>query len=50
MFDAILGLLAGRDSSAARGGEDDLRACVAALMVEAARMDDRFDAAERAVI
>ena len=50
MFDAILGLLTGRESSAARGGEDDLRACVAALMVEAARMDDRFDAAERAVI
>ena len=53
MFDAILGLLTGRDgsdSSAARGGEDDLRACVAALMVEGARMDDRFDAAERAVI
>jgi uncharacterized tellurite resistance protein B-like protein len=50
MLDQIFALLAGRDTAASDGGEANLRVCVAALLVEAARMDDRFDAAERSAI
>jgi uncharacterized tellurite resistance protein B-like protein len=49
MFDAMIGLLTGREYSMA-ADERDLRTCVAALMVQVARVDDPLDAAERAVI
>jgi uncharacterized tellurite resistance protein B-like protein len=48
MFDHVLSLIRG-DSSPPRSG-DDLKVAVAALLVETARMDDTFDAAERALI
>jgi uncharacterized tellurite resistance protein B-like protein len=49
-FERIAGLMAGKDErlSLERGG--DLQLAVAALLVEAALMDDRFDAAERRTI
>lgn len=50
MFDHIFGLLTGRGSEPAVSDERQLRICVAALLVEAARMDDRFDDAERQAI
>jgi uncharacterized tellurite resistance protein B-like protein len=49
MFDAMIGLLTGREYGMATG-EGDLRICVAALMVQVARVDDPLDVAERAVI
>jgi len=48
MLDQMFALLQGRE--VAPYGEESLRVCVAALLVEAARMDDRFDAAERSAI
>jgi uncharacterized tellurite resistance protein B-like protein len=48
MIDDVLSLLLGR-SPPPRGG-DRLKLAVAALLVEAARMDDTFDAAERATL
>src|SRR5882672_5297718 len=50
MFDQIFGLLTGRNTAAPTGDDPQLRICVAALLVEAARMDDKFDAAERAAM
>jgi uncharacterized tellurite resistance protein B-like protein len=50
MFDHIFGLLTGRSTEPGAGDERQLRLYVAALLVEAARMDDRFDAAERQAI
>ena len=50
MFDQIFGILTGRGAEPALDGERQLRICVAALLVEAARMDDRFDDAERHAI
>jgi uncharacterized tellurite resistance protein B-like protein len=50
MFDQIFGLLTGRNAAAPTGDDPQLRICVAALLVEAARMDDKFDAAERAAM
>jgi uncharacterized tellurite resistance protein B-like protein len=51
MFDQILGWLAG-DGAAAGGRRprDELQLALAALLVEAAHSDDRFDDSERAVI
>jgi uncharacterized tellurite resistance protein B-like protein len=49
MFDAMIGLLTGGEYSTA-AGEGDLRTCIAALMVQVARVDDPLDAAERTVI
>jgi uncharacterized tellurite resistance protein B-like protein len=46
MFDRILDLLMGDGSRA----EADIHVAVAALLVEAARMDDNFDPAERVAI
>ena len=46
MFDALARLL----SEPARPAQPDLRLSVAVLLLEAARQDDHFDAAERAVI
>jgi len=48
MFDQIFGLLTGRNAATPTGDDPQLRICVAALLVEAARMDDKFDAEERA--
>jgi uncharacterized tellurite resistance protein B-like protein len=48
MFDRILELLSG--GAPIEGGRDELPAAVAALLVEAALMDQHFDPAERAVI
>lgn len=50
MLDQILRLLSGDDSTALGDRPDDLQIAVAALLVEAARMDDRFSATERATI
>jgi uncharacterized tellurite resistance protein B-like protein len=50
MFDHIFGLLTGRGADPALDDERQLRVCVAALLVEAARMDDRFDDAERQAV
>src|SRR5271154_6652344 len=47
MFDRILDLLRPGDAPRA---ETEIHIAVAALLVEAARMDDDFDAAERATI
>lgn len=38
------------DGDVARGGRDGLQLAVAALLIEAARVDDSFDTRERAVI
>jgi len=48
MLAQIRKLLAAPESS--QGGPDQLQIAVAVLLVEAARMDDHFDDAERAVI
>lgn len=50
MFDNIFGILTGRGAEPALNDERQLRICVAALLVEAARMDDRFDDTERQAI
>jgi len=50
MLDQILQLLTGADKRPSTGSTDALQIAVAALLVEAARMDDHFDAAERSVI
>jgi len=49
VIERLVQLLAGGELDPAERA-DDLQVAVAALLVEAARMDDRFDAAERAVI
>jgi uncharacterized tellurite resistance protein B-like protein len=50
MIGRVLDFLAGRAAPAPARGEHDFELAVAALLIEAERMDDRFDAAERAVI
>ena len=50
MIDRLLDLLSGRAAPAVARSGRDLEHAVAALLVEAARMDDHFDAAERATI
>jgi uncharacterized tellurite resistance protein B-like protein len=50
MFNHILELLTGRDESPERGGSKSLQIAVAALLVQAAAMDDHFDAVERTTI
>lgn len=50
MIDRILQLLGGPDVRAAIDRPDGLQVAVAALLVEAARMDDHFDEAERRTI
>lgn len=53
MLDRVLDFLSGRDAPAlahAQAKPDDLEMAVAALLIEAARMDNDFDAAERAAI
>ncbi len=50
MIDRILHLLTGTTGEAVAEHPDALQVAVAALLVEAARMDDHFDESERAVI
>lgn len=51
MINRLLDLISGREAPAlAKGSDDDLKHAVAALLIEAARMDDNFDAAERATV
>jgi uncharacterized tellurite resistance protein B-like protein len=50
MIDRLLSFLNGTQVPAAEPGPDELQLAVAALLVEAAGMDDNFDAGERATI
>jgi uncharacterized tellurite resistance protein B-like protein len=50
MIDRLLDFLSGRAAPALGRSNDDLEQAVAALLIEAARMDENFDAAERATI
>jgi uncharacterized tellurite resistance protein B-like protein len=50
MLDRVLDFLTGRDAPAIDESADELQLAVATLLVEAARMDSEFDAAERAAI
>ncbi len=50
MLDRIIGFIEGRQKPAPSNSEEDLRVSVAALLVEAARMDQNFGADERATI
>lgn len=50
MIDRLLELLTGRAGRTAQEPVVDLELSVAALLIEAARMDDRFDNGERVII
>jgi uncharacterized tellurite resistance protein B-like protein len=50
MIDRMLDFLTGRKTPALASQPDELELAVAALLIEAARMDDQFDAAERGTI
>jgi uncharacterized tellurite resistance protein B-like protein len=50
MLDRLLNFLTGAETPSAEPRPDELELAVAALLVEAARMDDSFDAGERAAI
>lgn len=50
MIDRLLDFLTGRAQPDAARASDELALAVTALMIEAARMDDDFDPAERATI
>jgi uncharacterized tellurite resistance protein B-like protein len=50
MIERVLDFLSGRAPPVLNEGGDALAMAVAALLIEAARMDDAFDAAERATI
>ncbi|WP_119392619.1 TerB family tellurite resistance protein [Taklimakanibacter lacteus] len=50
MIDRLIDFLSGRDAPVLADRKDDLAHAVAALLVEAARMDDNFDGAERTTI
>lgn len=50
MIDRLLEFLTGSGAPVAEKGDDELELAVAALLIEAARMDSNFDASERAVI
>jgi uncharacterized tellurite resistance protein B-like protein len=50
MIDRVLDFLTGRTAPDPSTRADELELAVAALLVEAARMDDQFDARERAAI
>src|SRR5271169_4821784 len=50
MIDRLLDFLTGREAPALDARTDELQLSVAALLIEAARMDSNFDAAERATI
>jgi uncharacterized tellurite resistance protein B-like protein len=48
MIDRVLDFLTGRNAPALADKPDELELAVAALLIEAGRMDDQFDAPERA--
>ena len=50
LIDRVLDFVTGRQSPAASSFDEKLEISVAALLVEAARMDETFDAAERTTI
>jgi len=50
MLDRLMSFLTGAEAPSAQPGPDELQLSVAALLIEAARMDDDFDAGERATI
>jgi uncharacterized tellurite resistance protein B-like protein len=50
MLDRLMNFLSGAEAPSAQAGPDELQLAVAALLVEAARMDDNFDTGERASI
>ena len=50
MIERVLEFLTGRAAPAPAESGDELELAVAALLIEAARMDDSFDAGERATI
>ena len=50
MIDRVLDFLTGRKTPALANSPDELELAVAALLIEAARMDDQFDERERATI
>ncbi len=50
MIDRILKMLTGEDALSSSRAPDSLQVAVAALLVEAARMDDRFEGPERETI
>jgi uncharacterized tellurite resistance protein B-like protein len=50
MLDRLLNFLSGTETPSAQASPDELQLAVAALLVEAARMDDNFDAGERDAI
>jgi len=50
MIDRLLNFLSGAESPAVTTGPEDLHIAVAALLIEAARMDESFDAGERTTI
>jgi uncharacterized tellurite resistance protein B-like protein len=50
MIDRVLDFLTGQATPVTAKGEHDFELAVAALLIEAERMDDRFDASERAII
>lgn len=50
MIDRILKILTGEDALSSSKSPDALQVAVAALLVEAARMDDRFEGPERDMI
>jgi uncharacterized tellurite resistance protein B-like protein len=50
MLDRLLNFLTGAETPSAQAGPDELELAVAALLIEAARMDDSFDSKERATI
>jgi uncharacterized tellurite resistance protein B-like protein len=50
MIDRLLDFLSGRETPTKTRSTDDLQHAIAALLIEAARMDENFDAAERTTI
>lgn len=50
MIDRVLDFLTGKAAPVAKQGADDLQIAVAALLIEAARMDDNFNVDERRMI
>lgn len=50
MIDRLLGLLSGRETASLEDEGEDQKLAVAALLVEAARMDQEFGSDERATI
>ena len=50
MIERLLNFLTAMETPAAAPKPDELELAVAALLIEAARMDEHFDAAERTII